>query len=51
VGVVTVLPGKGDGKPDLVLADDPANALVVLMNNYVAGNNSSGCLAVSPLSN
>jgi len=40
----------GDGKPDLVFADDLANNLVVLLNNYVAGSNGSTCLPVAPLS-
>jgi hypothetical protein len=41
---------NGDGKPDLVVADDLANALLVLLNSYVPGG-ASPCSPVQPLSN
>ncbi len=42
---------NGDGQPDLVLADDLANALVVLLNNYIPGSSGSACTVVQPLTN
>jgi hypothetical protein len=41
---------NGDGKPDLVFADDLANTVVVLLNNYTPGSNSA-CSTVQPLGN
>jgi FG-GAP-like repeat len=41
---------NGDGKPDLVFADNLANSVVVLLNNYIPGSNS-GCSQVQPLGN
>jgi hypothetical protein len=41
---------NGDGKPDLVFADDLANTVVVLLNNYAPGSNSA-CSPIQPLGN
>jgi hypothetical protein len=41
---------NGDGQPDLLFADNQANSVVVLLNNYVPGS-SSACSPVQPLGN
>jgi hypothetical protein len=41
---------NGDGQPDLVIADNVANSVVVLLNNYTPGSNSV-CSQVLPLGN
>ncbi len=41
---------NGDSQPDLVLADNVANSVVVLLNNYTPGSNSA-CSQVQPLGN
>lgn len=40
---------NGDGKPDLLIDDPGVTGVWSLLNNYVAGGNSS-CAAISPLS-
>jgi hypothetical protein len=42
---------NGDGKPDLVFADNLANGLVVLLNHSVPGNNGSTCAPVPAVGN
>ena len=42
---------NGDGQPDLLFSDNLANAVVVLMNNYISGSSGSACTVVQPLSN
>jgi hypothetical protein len=39
---------NGDGKPDLVFADDLANGLVVLLNTYAPATTASTCAPVMP---
>jgi hypothetical protein len=42
---------NGDGKPDLVIADDFSNSVLVLPNTYSAGSAGSVCSKVAALSN
>ena len=51
VGTVAVLPGTGDGEPDLVIADDLANNVQVLMNSYLPGSANSQCATAPALTN
>jgi hypothetical protein len=40
---------NGDGQPDLVIADNVANSVAVLLNNYVPGSGGSACAPVAPV--
>ena len=42
---------NGDGKPDLAIADDFSNNVLVLLNTYVPGSGGSLCSTVPALSN
>ena len=42
---------NGDGKPDLAIADDFSNNVLVLLNTYVAGSGGSACAPVAASGN
>jgi hypothetical protein len=42
---------NGDGQPDLVIPDDLANTVLLLLDNYIPGSSGSACTVVQPLGN
>jgi hypothetical protein len=42
---------NGDGKADMVIADDLANSVLVLLNTYTPGSGAALCSPVQPLGN